>query len=172
MATSNTKTQAQISSETVTESVKSVNLDEKVKVRSIAPWLTSAPRKTAMGEINIPPRGAVLLSREEVIAQAQSGNRLLLGIDNMGGHATWYVEDEYTRKECGFEDDTRKQEVLTQDMIKKAFDLKTQKTFEEHIKKEVRTRAEKAFLMNVIDTLGLDGFQKVSFCISYTGIKI
>lgn len=149
-----------------------VRLDEKVRVRSIAPWLTGAARKTTIGDISIPPRGTVLLTREEIISQAQNGNKLLLGIDNMGSHATWFVEDEYTRKECGFEDGSRKQDILTQEMIQKIYELKTQKSFEDNIKKHVQTRAEKAFLMKVIESLEFNDFKKNSFCISYTGIKI
>ena len=66
-------------------------LDKKVKVRSIAPWITGAPRVTSKGDISIPANGSVLLSREEVIAQAQNGNKLLSGIDSLGSHATWYL---------------------------------------------------------------------------------
>ena len=56
--------------------------------------------------------------------------------------------------------------------IKKLFELKTQKAFEDNITKNVKTRAEKAFLMNAIQTLGLNDFTKIAFCIKYTGINI
>lgn len=58
-------------------------LDKKINVRSIAPWITGAPRVTTNGDISVPPKGTVLLSREEVIAQAQNGNRLLNGTDSV-----------------------------------------------------------------------------------------
>lgn len=147
-------------------------LDKKVRVKSIAPWLTGARRQTTAGDISIPARGSVLLTREEVIAQGQNGNKLLTGIDGQGGHATWYVDDTFTRQELGFDDGARKQIVLTEDTIKKLFELKTQKAFEDNITKNVKTRAEKAFLMNAIQTLGLNDFTKIAFCIKYTGINI
>ncbi len=147
-------------------------LDKKVRVKSIAPWLTGARRQTTAGDISIPARGSVLLTREEVIAQGQNGNKLLTGIDGQGGHATWYVDDAFTRQELGFDDGARKQIVLTEDTIKKLFELKTQKAFEDNITKNVKTRAEKAFLMNAIQTLGLNDFTKIAFCIKYTGINI
>lgn len=151
--------------------VEDVRLDKKITVRSIAPWNTGAARKTTPGDVGIPPKGTVLLSREEVIAQAQNGNRLLTGIDGVGSHATWYVEDLFTRNELSFDIDDKKQAFLTEDVIKKAFDLKTQKAFEDSIKKNVITRAEKAFLMNTIKSLRLNDYQKIAFCIEYTGMK-
>ena len=49
----------------------------------------------------------MLLSREEIIAQGQNGNTLLTGIDGVGSHATWYIEDDYTRNELSFDTDVR-----------------------------------------------------------------
>lgn len=155
-----------------TESTREdVRLDKKVIIRSIAPWNTGSSRKTTAGDIGIPPKGTILLSREEIIAQAQNGNRLLTGIDGVGSHATWYIEDDYTRKELSFDVDSKKQTFLTQDMIKKIFDLKTQKAFIENIQKTVITRAEKAYLIDSIKVLGFNDYQKIAYCIEYTGMK-
>ena len=150
--------------------VEDVRLDQKVTVRSIAPWATGSARVTSNGDISIPAKGTVLLSREEIIAQGQNGNVLLNGIDGVGSHATWYIEDEFTRKELSYEVDGQ-QVFLTQDNIKKIFDLKTQKAFEDNIKKAVVTRAEKAYLIDTISSLGLNDYQKIAFCIEYTGMK-
>ena len=149
-----------------------IRLDKKVTVRSIAPWTTGATRKTGMGDINIPAMGTVLLTREEVIAQGQNGNTLLNGIDGIGGHATWYVEDEYTRVELGYDSDSQKQVFLTQDVIKKIYDLKTKKSFEDNIKKSVVTRAEKFYLLNTIKKLGLNDYAKNAFCEDHCGRRI
>ena len=85
------------------DSVEEIRLDKKVTVRSIAPWTTGASRKVSVGDITIPPLGTVLLSREEIIAQGQNGNTLITGIDGVGSHATWYIEDDYTRNELSFD---------------------------------------------------------------------
>lgn len=148
-----------------------VRLDEKVMVRSIAMWNTGSTRVTSNGDISIPAKGSVLLSREEIIAQAQNGNKLLSGIDDVGSHATWYIEDEYTRKELSFDIGIKKQTFLTADAIQKIFELKTQKSFEDNIQKSVVTRAEKAFLMDSIKTLKLNDYEKIAYCIEYTGMK-
>jgi len=151
--------------------IEDVRLDKKITVRSIAPWNTGSARKTTQGDVGIPPKGTVLLSREEVIAQAQNGNRLLTGIDGVGSHATWYIEDQFTRNELSFDTDDKKQTFLTEDIIKKTFELKTQKAFEDNVKKSAVTRAEKAFLMSMIKPLNLNDYQKIAFCIEYTGMK-
>lgn len=149
-----------------------IRLDQKVKVRSIAPWYTGSARKTTNGDISIPPMGSILLSREEIISQAQNGNKLLTGIDGVGNHATWYIEDSYTRKELSFDSESESQQFLTQDRINKMFDLKTQKAFENQIQNSVVTRAEKAYLIESIKSLKLNDYQKIAFCISYTGMKM
>lgn len=155
-----------------TVTFENIKIDKKVTVRSIAPWSTGASRKTTSGDITIPPLGSVLLTREELISQGQNGNTLLTGIDGVGGHATWYIEDEYTRQELSFDTDSKKQEILTVDNIKKIYDLKTKKSFEDNIKKSVRTRAEKYFLLYTIKSLGLNDYTKNSFCEEYCGIRI
>ena len=147
-------------------------LDKKVKVRSIAPWITGAPRVISKGDISIPANGSVLLSREEVIAQAQNGNKLLSGIDSLGSHATWYIEDAFTRSEVSFDIDDKKQTFLTAEEIKRIFELKTPKAFEDNIQKTVVTRAEKAYLMETIRSLNLNDYKKIAFCEDYTGIRL
>ena len=109
----------------VKNETEEIRLDKKVTVRSIASWTTGATRKITVGDITIPAMGTVLLSREEIIAQGQNGNTLLTGIDGLGSHATWYIEDEYTRNELSFDVDDKKQDFLTEDNIKKLFELKT-----------------------------------------------
>ena len=94
-----------------------IRLDKKVTVRSIAPWTTGSTRKTSVGDITIPALGTVLLSREEIIAQGQNGNTLITGVDGVGSHATWYIEDDYTRSELSFDVDDNKQEFLTQEVL-------------------------------------------------------
>lgn len=140
-----------------------IRLDKKVTVRSIAPWTTGSTRKTSVGDITIPALGTVLLSREEIIAQGQNGNTLITGVDGVGSHATWYIEDDYTRSELSFDVDDNKQEFLTQDEIKRIYGLKTQKSFEDNIKKKVTTRAEKFYLLHTIKSLKFNDYNKNAF---------
>lgn len=149
-----------------------IRLDKKVTVRSIAPWTTGSSRKTSAGDITIPALGTVLLSREEAIAQGQNGNTLITGTDGVGSHATWYIEDDYARSELSFDIDDKKQEFLTQDTIRKIFELKTQKSFEDNIKKKVVTRAEKFYLLHTIKALKLNDYAKNAFCEYYCGRRI
>lgn len=159
-------------SEKMVEKIEEVRLDKKVKVRSIAPWVTGSSRKTTNGDLSIPAKGTALVSRDEIISQAQNGNRLLTGIDGVGSHASWYIEDEYCRNELCFDTDDKKQTFLHEDVIKKIFDVKSQKSFEDKIKENVITRAEKAFLMDCIESLKINDYKKISFCIKYTGMKM
>lgn len=151
---------------------KEIKLDEKVVVRSIAPWVTGSRRILSIGDIQIQPNGTVTVSREELIAQAQSGNKLLTGIDGKGSHATLYIDDEWTRKELEFETDDEKQKVLSLDEIKRIFSLKTMNAFKKNIEENVLTRAEKVFLIETIKTQKFNDYEKIMFCEKYTGNKI
>ena len=149
-----------------------IKLDAKVVVKSLAPWVTGAKRILSVGDIAIQPKGTATITREELISQAQSGNKLLTGIDGKGSHATWYVEDEYVRKELEFDEGTKKQDILTTEIIKKMFELKTISAFEKNLKENVQTRAEKVFLMETIKELKLNDYDKITACTQYTGNKL
>ena len=71
-----------------------------------------------------------------------------------------------------FDVDNKKQDFLTQDTIKKIFDLKTKKSFEDNIKKSVVTRAEKYYLLHTIKNLGFNDYSKIAFCEEYCGRRV
>lgn len=170
----NVKTVEKIVERIIEKPVKEDNrLDKKINVRSIAPWITGAPRVTTNGDISVPPKGTVLLSREEVIAQAQNGNRLINGTDSVGSHATWYIDDAFTRSELSFDisDENKSQTFLTKDIVKDIFDIKSQKDFEAEIENRVVTRAEKAYLIECIKEFNFNDYRKIDFCVKYTGIE-
>ncbi|WP_368291382.1 hypothetical protein [Coprococcus sp. RTP21281st1_F1_RTP21281_210402] len=170
----NVKTVEKIVERIIEKPVKEDNrLDKKINVRSIAPWITGAPRVTTNGDISVPPKGTVLLSREEVIAQAQNGNRLINGTDSVGSHATWYIDDAFTRSELSFDipDENKSQTFLTKDIVEDIFDIKSQKDFETEIENRVVTRAEKAYLIECIKEFNFNDYRKIDFCVKYTGIE-
>jgi hypothetical protein len=158
-----------------TKDTQELDLDKKVTVRSIADWTTGFSRKyDGFGDISIAPGGSARISRAEVIAQVQSGNRLFTGIDGFGSHATVYIEDAPTRVEVGFDSDdgSRKQNVFSENMIKELFSIKTMKSFEPKFMDAVKTRAEMQASVNAIKRLKLNDFDKIRFVENYTGYKL
>lgn len=154
--------------------VEELNLEQKVTIKSIANWTTGFKRIETNGDVTIPPNGTVRLQRSEIIAQIQNGNRLLLGIDDRGSHATLYVDDKPTRIEVDFdsEDGTVTQSVLTIDAVKKLFDYKTMKTFETKLQELIVTRAEKHAIANIIRKEKINDHEKVKLVENYTGVSI
>ena len=152
---------------------KELDLDKKVTVRSIAPWNTGFQRYVEMGDANIAPFGSIRMSRAEIIAQHQNGNKLINGVDGMGSHATLIIEDADTRKELGFdsEDGKTKQLVFSDDLVKKVFEYKTQSAFEQHFKNAFVTRAEKNAVMVAVKRLKINDFSKIRFAENYTGFR-
>jgi len=147
---------------------KNFDLDKKVTVRNIAPWHVAFPNIEDRGDTTFAPNGTTRVRRDEIIAQIQRGNKLF-GLDEFGSHATLYIEDEETRKFLEFdsEDGKRKQNVLTPEKAKEWFSLKSFKSFEKHIRENVITRAEKQYLLTLIEELKINEYDKISFCQEY-----
>lgn len=156
------------------ETQEKLNLEEKVTVRNLAGWTVGFSRLAEMhGDVSIPPEGTARLSRNEIIMQTQNGNRLFTGTDTRGSHATIYIEDKTTRVEVDFEseDGKVKQDILTNDKVKYLFGLKTDKAFEENLRKTVVTRAEKYAIVKIIKKLKIDNYSKMKIVENYTGYK-
>ena len=156
------------------ETQEKLNLEEKVTVRNLAGWTVGFARLAEMhGDVSIPPEGTARLSRNEIIMQTQNGNRLFTGTDTRGSHATVYIEDKTTRIEVDFEseDGKVKQDILTNDKVKYLFGLKTDKAFEENLRKTVVTRAEKYAIVKIIKKLKIDNYSKMKIVENYTGYK-
>lgn len=152
-----------------------LNLDRKVTVTSIAGWKTGFQRiSDGTGDVTIAPNGSTRLSRNEIIAQVQNGNRLLTGVDGRGNHAALYIEDAATRKEVDFdsEDGNRTQQVFSDSKIKELFGIKTMKSFEKQFGEAIKTRAEKYAAFNAIKRLKLNDFDKIRFVENYTGYRM
>lgn len=144
------------------------NLDKKVTVKNIAPWNVGFPNIEDRGDTTFAPNGTTRVRRDEIIAQIQRGNKLF-GLDEYGSHATLYIDDEETRKYLEFDSDDgkRKQNVLTPEKVKSWFELKTLSVFKKKIEENVVTRAEKQYLLKLIDELKLNEYDKISFCKEY-----
>lgn len=159
------------------ETEKVLNLDEKITLRNLAPWEVGFKRIDSIGDVNIAANGTVRLTRNEVIQQVQNGNRLLSGIDNVGSHATVFIEDKETRIELDFEsaDGKRTQKIVTDDAITKLFEYKTMKTFQEKLADIAITRAEKSAVINIVKKLKLNEtatYEKMAYVMNYCKFQL
>lgn len=149
-----------------------LNLDVKVTVKNIADWNVGfARRADGYGDVSIAPKGSARLSRNEIIAQVQSGNKLFNGTDGFGSHATLYIDDEPTRREVGFETDENKQNMFFNINIKELFSVKKQEDFETKFASLIYTRAEKCAIMEAMKKANVNDFAKIRFAEQHTGYK-
>ena len=158
----------EVKTEVVQEIEQPLNLEQQVTVRSIAGWNTGFARMLTIGDITIPSKGAIRLSRNEIISQVHNGNNLFNGIDGRGSHATLIIEDKATLNEVGFD----AQSQFSDDLVLKLFNIKEQDMFEEELQKAIVTRAEKYALMISIVKQRLNDYSKIRFCENYTGYKV
>lgn len=145
-----------------------LNLEQQVTVRSIAGWTTGFSRLVTVGDVSIPLRGAIRLSRNEIISQVHAGNALLAGIDGKGNHATLIIEDDATLEELDFKNTIQ----FSDKAVKKLFSISDQGSFEDSLKEIIVTRAEKYALMVSIAKQKLNDYSKIRFCEEYTGYKL
>ena len=118
----------------------------RIVLKNLAPWEVCFPRKLSMGDVVIAANGKMSIDKEEVMNQVYANNKLIKGsFDDIGSHATIYIEDEATRLELEFdsEDGNRKQFILDDKAFAKMFEYKTLKTFKDHLYSEVLTQSEK-----------------------------
>lgn len=150
-----------------------LDLDKKVTVRNIAGWNVGFARRVdGYGDVTIAPNGSIKLSRNEIIAQVQNGNKLFSGIDGRGTHATLYIDDAPTRVEVEFDFEGKKQEVFAHADLKDLFSTKhSQTTFESKFIDIVHTRAEKYAIMEYMHKSGVNEYTKIRFAEQHTGYK-
>ena len=158
----------------VKDTEQELNLDQKVTVKSIAGWTVGFARLNEIGDITIMPGGSMRLSRNEIISQVQNGNKLFTGIDGVGSHATLFIDDAPTRREVGFDSDDGKQtqKVFSDAEVKRIFDLKVQKSFEQSFVDTFKTRAEKFAVIKAIKRLKINDYSKIRFAEQNTGFSI
>ena len=155
------------------EVIEEINLDQKVTVKNIAGWEVGFARIVDIGDGLSMPEGSTRLSRNEIIAQVQNGNRLFVGIDGKGSHATLYIDDAITRKEVDFDsqDGKVKQIILTDSVVNDLFKM-SQTDFEKALLDTIKTRAEKYAIIQTIKKLKLNDYNKIRFIENYTGFKV
>lgn len=157
-----------------TKPVKELNLDAKITIRSIAAWDTTFKRVDTTADVVIKPHGTFRLPRSEVMAQVDGGNRLLIGTDGKGSHATLIIDDKPTLIELGFEsaDGAVKQLCFSDELVKEVFAIADQRAFEATFKEKFVTRSEFKAVMDAITRLGINDYRKIRFAEEHTGFHI
>lgn len=151
-----------------------LNLEQKVTVKNIAGWTVGFARIDSIGDVTITADGSTKLTRNEIIAQVQIGNKLFTGVNGDGSHATLFIDDEPTRKEVGFdsEDGKEKQSVFNDDVVKQMFAVKGQPTLEKVLRETIKTRAEKYAIIQAIKRLKINDYSRIRLVEDYTGFKV
>ena len=151
--------------------VEEFNLDENVTVKSMSVDPTGFARITGYGDVQITPNGMVRLSRNEILSQVQNGVKEFVGIDGLGNHAVYYIDDKATRVYLGFEteDGKTKQNILTDSKLKELFEIKTMPSFKKKIGEEIVTRTEKNAVLKMVERLKLNDYAKIKYLEEYTG---
>lgn len=157
-----------------TKTAKELDLDKKVTVRSIAEWNTGFHRTDIDSDVTISPKGTFRLPRNEIIAQCNNGNKLFLGIDGKGSHATLLIEDKPTRVEVGFEseDESDRQLCFSDELVKEVFSIQNQAEFEAAFEDAFKISSEYLAVLDAIKRIGINDFRKIRFVEEHTGFRL
>lgn len=150
-----------------------MNTNEKVLIRNLANWTLTFTRINFPGDVVIPPKGKMFLQADEVLAQVYNNNRLFVGNDGKGSHARIFIEDDKVRQEAGFEaNDSKQQNILTNDKLKLLYEIKTLADFKKKIQSMVITQAEKEMLADYAKKNKINDHDKINYVEKHTGFKV
>lgn len=149
--------------------------DNLIIIRNLAPWEVGFRRILTHGDVVIPPKGKLSISKEEILNQSYGNNNLINGsYDDKGSHATIYIEDKETRVALHFESEDGKetQLILDEPWFDKLFELKQFGTFEKRLKSNILTHAEKFRIIDYIKSHKINDYDKIKAVEEYCGVKI
>ena len=150
----------------------SLNMDEKITIKNLCDFYLHFHRVNGVGDVAMPPKTSMRIDRGEVISQAQVNNRMFVGEDGTGSHASIFIDDKDTRVELGFETAEKPQVVISDEKVKEAFATKSKTGFKKAIEELAHTYAEKVSLVKCVKKLGLNEYDKIKFIEEYTGLKV
>lgn len=149
-----------------------LDMSVNIVIKNLATFPVGFLRINGQGEVNVPPNTSVYVDRAEVVSQVQSRNKAFCGEDYDCSHALLYIDDKDTRIYVGFETEKTEQSVLTEEKIKEAFNIKVKGQFEKTIKSAVVTLAEKKLLVETMNKLKINDYNKIKFVEKYTGMPV
>lgn len=149
----------------------SIDLDKKIKIKNLCSWDLYFKKFESHGDFKLPANGVRQITVAEVQSQVYDNVKMFAGTDGVGSHAKIYIDDKETRVHLGFESDDTTQNVIDQEAIKKILTLKTQKSFEDNVRKSIKLDSEKAQLFEVAKDSNINDHNKIKFIEEYTGFK-
>jgi hypothetical protein len=131
-----------------------------VLVDNLCSWPLYFHRATGQGDVMIPAnaKNYPLLSRDEVQAQIQLGNKMFTGEDGLGNHARIRIVDDAARSDVfGVEGvQTEAPVILDEDAVKALLAIKSKAKFNERLRELVSTDAEKRMLVDLAFKCGAE----------------
>lgn len=149
-----------------------LDMDKRSKVVNLCPWAVSFILPNSNGEVLLEANKSTTINNEELVTLADNQNVMFCGTGD-GNHARIYVDNPDYRQYVGFDDPDNKkiQFVLTGDECAKILELKTDSTFEKHVKEKIVLNHEKEIFMSYCRKAKLNDYNRIKFLEEYTGIK-
>jgi len=150
----------------------SVDLDKRSKVINLCPWDVSFTLPNSKAEQLLEKNKTTTINNAELITLCENQDIMFFGTEN-GNHARIFIDNNELREHVGFDNPEEKQFqfVLSDEECAKIFELKTDSTFEKHIKNKVVLFHEKAIIMEYARKIKLNDYGRIKFLEEYTENK-
>jgi tRNA G10 N-methylase Trm11 len=149
-----------------------LDLDKRSKVINLCPWGVSFTLPNSGAELILDGNKTTTIHNAELVSLADNQNVMFWGT-NYGDHARIYVDNAEYRKHVGFDDDENKktQLVLTDEVMNKIIELKSDTAFKKNVTDKVIMPHEKAIFIEYCRKVKFNDHNKINFIEEYTGEK-
>jgi|GEM_PF-6052913 len=144
--------------------INNLDLSKKVVVRNV----TNIPAHfvAVIGgryDAQIPARGEITLTTEEVMHQIRTNNPLFIGYsrEKKGHHAELYIDCPDIRREAGFETDNYKQELMTMESMVNFFETPRLAELKRALRHKILTWNDRQLLMTAIKENRITNYERV-----------
>jgi hypothetical protein len=146
-----------------------LDLDKRSKIINLCSWTVSFTLPISKAEIILEGGKSTNINNSELVTLADNQDIMFYGLKD-GDHARVYVDNKDFREHVGFDNAESKktQFVLTNDECQKIFDLKTDTTFEKHVKEKVVLSHEKHNIMAYARKIKQNDYGRIKFLEEYT----
>jgi hypothetical protein len=150
-----------------------LDLNKRVIIENLCNWKVGFRRINTIGDVSLAPKAKIPLDISEIISQCYNNNKLFMGTDNAGSHAMIYIHDKDVRIEIGLEseDSITKQFLVTDEVLKELFEIKTIAAFKKAVQEKILSHAEKNAIIEYIKKHKVNDHQKITFVEEYTGFS-
>jgi hypothetical protein len=149
-----------------------INPNDKSEIKNLCDYPVSWERKTITGDEYLKANATTYITNAEIETQINNDNPFLKGTDDIGSHASVYINNPELRESLGFDskEEKRVQLIVDDKKCEEILALKTPSAFKKNLESNIVTNQEKMKIMNVARKIKLNSYDKIQELEKYCDI--